>query len=179
MIVKTARIQYSIPCGTAGPETRNRPCNQPPSPANHYFSGQSGESRGYDRNEEADRQIKEAAESDRDPLFVKAPISFLKPFFKKKMMEDQQSDWEDEDTGRSTFNMLPRISTHPRYWNKEEILFFTGHGPFPSYLKRFNIASTANCLCGNTNDTPLDYALGCSLTKSFHMTKPAQQHELI
>ncbi|GBN24654.1 hypothetical protein AVEN_53035-1 [Araneus ventricosus] len=57
--------------------------------------------------------------------------------------------------------------------------FFTGHGPFPSYLKRFNLASTANCPCGNTNDSPLHYATVCILTATFHMTKPAQQHELI
>ncbi|GBN60022.1 Retrovirus-related Pol polyprotein from type-1 retrotransposable element R1 [Araneus ventricosus] len=39
---------------------------------------------GYDGNEEADRLAKEAAESDRDRLSVKAPISFLKSIFKKK-----------------------------------------------------------------------------------------------
>ncbi|GBN59927.1 hypothetical protein AVEN_51933-1 [Araneus ventricosus] len=70
---------------------------------------------GYDGNEEADRLAREAAESDRDPLSVKAPISFLKSIFKKKMMEDWQSDWEDEDTGRSTFNILPRVSTQLCY----------------------------------------------------------------
>ncbi|GBM24778.1 hypothetical protein AVEN_245033-1 [Araneus ventricosus] len=133
----------------------------------------------YDRNEEADRFAKDAAESDRDPLSVKAPISFLKSIFKKKMMEDWQSDWEDEDTGRFIFNILPRVSTQPCYWKREKILFFTGHGPYPSYLKRFNLASTANCPCGNTNGTSLHYATACILTTSFHMTKPAQEHELI
>ncbi|GBM14748.1 hypothetical protein AVEN_72016-1 [Araneus ventricosus] len=78
---------------------------------------------GCDGNEEADRLAKEAEESDRDPLSVKAPISFLKSIFKKKMMEDWQSDWEDEDTRRSTFNILPRVSTQPCYWKREEILF--------------------------------------------------------
>ncbi|GBO31737.1 hypothetical protein AVEN_76753-1 [Araneus ventricosus] len=62
---------------------------------------------------------------------------------------------------------------------REEILFFTEHCPFPSYLKRFNLASIANCPCGNTNGTPLHYVTECILTASFHMTKPAQQHELI
>ncbi|GBL89602.1 hypothetical protein AVEN_209083-2-1, partial [Araneus ventricosus] len=38
----------------------------------------------YDGNEEAGRLAKKAAESDRDPLSVKAPISFLKSIFKKK-----------------------------------------------------------------------------------------------
>ncbi|GBM63845.1 hypothetical protein AVEN_193642-1 [Araneus ventricosus] len=97
------------------------------------------------------------------------------------MMEDcvWQSDWEGEDAGRSTFNILPRVSTQTCYWKREEILFFKGYGSFPSYLKRFNLASTANCPCGNTNDTPLHYATECILIASFHMTKPAQQHELI
>ncbi|GBM99498.1 hypothetical protein AVEN_119777-1 [Araneus ventricosus] len=58
-------------------------------------------------------------------------------------------------------------------------LFLTGHGPFPSYLKRFNLASTANFPCGNTNGTLLHYATECILTVSFHMTKPAQQQDLI
>ncbi|GBN31988.1 hypothetical protein AVEN_218208-1 [Araneus ventricosus] len=89
------------------------------------------------------------------------------------MMENWQSDWEDEDTGRSTFNILPRISTQPCYCKREEFLFFTGHGPFPSYLKRFNFASTANCPRGNTNGTPLHYATECILTATFRMTKPA------
>ncbi|GBM27682.1 hypothetical protein AVEN_95346-1 [Araneus ventricosus] len=42
----------------------------------------------YDGNEEADGLAKEAAESDRDPLPDKTPISFLKSIFKKKIMED-------------------------------------------------------------------------------------------
>ncbi|GBM08240.1 hypothetical protein AVEN_82928-1 [Araneus ventricosus] len=72
---------------------------------------------GYDGNEEADRLAKDAAGSDRDPLSVKAPIFFLKSIFKKKM-EDRQSDSEDEDTGRSTFNILSRVSTQPCYWTR-------------------------------------------------------------
>ncbi|GBM62430.1 hypothetical protein AVEN_180843-1 [Araneus ventricosus] len=82
---------------------------------------------GYGGNEEMGRLAKEAAESDRDPLSVKAPISFLKSILKIKMMEHWQSDWADENTGRSTFNILPRVSTQPCYWKREEILFFTGH----------------------------------------------------
>ncbi|GBM23503.1 hypothetical protein AVEN_153080-1 [Araneus ventricosus] len=43
MVGKTARLRYSFPGGTSGLETRNRPCNQPPSPANNHSSGQSCE----------------------------------------------------------------------------------------------------------------------------------------
>ncbi|GBN17100.1 hypothetical protein AVEN_4695-1 [Araneus ventricosus] len=38
---------------------------------------------GYDGNEEADRLAKEVAESDRDPLSIETPISFLKSILKK------------------------------------------------------------------------------------------------
>ncbi|GBL85757.1 hypothetical protein AVEN_193201-1 [Araneus ventricosus] len=48
----------------------------------------------------------------------------------------------------------------------------------PSYLKRFNLASTANSPCGNKNGTPLHYATESSLTASFYMTKPTPQHDL-
>ncbi|GBL96189.1 hypothetical protein AVEN_118736-1 [Araneus ventricosus] len=120
---------------------------------------------GYDGNEEADGLAEEAAEPERDPLSVKAPISFLKSIFKKQM-EDWQSDWEEEDTERPTFNILPRVSTQSCYWKREEILFFTGYGPFSAYLKRFSLASTANGACGNTNGTPLHYTTECILTAS-------------
>ncbi|GBM71451.1 hypothetical protein AVEN_127414-1 [Araneus ventricosus] len=83
------------------------------------------------------------------------------------MMEGWQSGWEDEEGGRSTFNILPRVPTHPCCWEREEILFFTGHGPFPSYRKMSNLASSADCPYGNTNGTPLYYATECFLTASF------------
>ncbi|GBM35775.1 hypothetical protein AVEN_108970-1 [Araneus ventricosus] len=86
---------------------------------------------GYDGNEEADGLAKEAADSDRDPLYVKAPISFLKSIFKKKMMEDWQSDWEDEDTGRSTFNILPRVSTQHATWKGKKSCFLEDMPHFP------------------------------------------------
>ncbi|GBN77707.1 hypothetical protein AVEN_157484-1 [Araneus ventricosus] len=84
------------------------------------------------------------------------------------MMEDWQSDWEHEDTGRSTFNILPRVSTQPCYWKREEIFFFIGHVPFPLFLKRFNLTSTENYPCGNTNGAPLHY-VAYIVTASFHM----------
>ncbi|GBM37981.1 hypothetical protein AVEN_171164-1 [Araneus ventricosus] len=86
---------------------------------------------GYKGNEEVDRLAKEAADSDRDPLSVKAPISFLKSIFKKKMMEDWQSDWEDEDTGMSTFNILPRVSTQSCYWKGKKSCFLQDTAHFP------------------------------------------------
>ncbi|GBO00159.1 hypothetical protein AVEN_212418-1 [Araneus ventricosus] len=118
---------------------------------------------GYEGNEEADRLAKEAAESDRDPLSIKAPISFLKSVFKKKMMEEWQSNWEDEDTGGPHLTSCQESRLNHAAGKGKKSLFFTGHGPFPSYLKRFNLATTTNCPCGNTNGTPLYYATECIL----------------
>ncbi|GBN56096.1 hypothetical protein AVEN_220733-1 [Araneus ventricosus] len=112
--------------------------NGPSVPFRRFMSGidrrdlcfsQNKATSGYDGNDEVDRLAKEVAESDREPLSVKAPISFLKSIFKKKMMEDRQSDWDDEDTGRSTFNILPRVSTQPYYWKKSRFLQDTAHFP--------------------------------------------------
>ncbi|GBN66480.1 hypothetical protein AVEN_258864-1 [Araneus ventricosus] len=50
---------------------------------------------------------------------------------------------------------------------------------FPRTWKRFTLAPTTNCPCGNINGIPSHYATECSLNASFHMTKPAQQHEPI
>ncbi|GBN92512.1 hypothetical protein AVEN_116809-1 [Araneus ventricosus] len=66
----------------------------------------------YDGKEEADRLAEEAAESNRDPPSLKE-INLSEIYLQEKKMEDWQSDWEEEDTGRTTFNILPKVSTHP------------------------------------------------------------------
>ncbi|GBN60950.1 hypothetical protein AVEN_185690-1, partial [Araneus ventricosus] len=35
---------------------------------------------------------------------------------------------------------------------REELMFVTGHGPFPSYLHRFNLRTHDNCLRGEKGD---------------------------
>ncbi|GBL95164.1 hypothetical protein AVEN_253504-1 [Araneus ventricosus] len=52
-------------------------------------------------------------------------------------------------------------------------MFVTGHGPFPAYLKRFNIRNSDSCDCGNLGN-PLYYATSCLFfTTSYHLTKPS------
>ncbi|GBN12947.1 hypothetical protein AVEN_170937-1 [Araneus ventricosus] len=86
-----------------------------------------------------------------------------------------QKLWTEGETGRSTHNIIPTVSLHPANWSREDIIFFTGHGPFQSYLRRFNLSTTSICRCG-LEGTPLHYATECLLTLSWHMTKPAPQH---
>ncbi|GBM30597.1 hypothetical protein AVEN_27627-1 [Araneus ventricosus] len=64
-----------------------------------------------------------------------------------------------------THDIVPRVSNKPVGWNKEEIMFVTGHGPFPSYLHRFNLRTHDNCSCGEKGD-PIHYATKCQFTLS-------------
>ncbi|GBL72015.1 hypothetical protein AVEN_115046-1 [Araneus ventricosus] len=56
-------------------------------------------------------------------------------------------------------NIIPKVSLQPINWTRKEVLFFTGHGPFPSYLKRFNLVETLVCSCGE-NLHPNPFCLG-------------------
>ncbi|GBO07270.1 hypothetical protein AVEN_17168-1 [Araneus ventricosus] len=84
--------------------------------------------------------------------------------------------WNDGDTGRLIHYIIPKVSLQPISWTCNEILFFTGHGPFPSFLQRFNLAETSFCSCGGIA-TPIYYAAVCLLTTSDHMAPPSQNHQ--
>ncbi|GBM78658.1 hypothetical protein AVEN_88203-1 [Araneus ventricosus] len=55
-------------------------------------------------------------------------------------------------------------------------MFVTGHGPFPTYLKRFKIRNSDSCGYGNLGN-PLRYATSCLFTTSYHLTKPSADLE--
>ncbi|GBM23903.1 hypothetical protein AVEN_208528-1 [Araneus ventricosus] len=134
---------------------------------------------GYIGNEEADRLAKEAAETENFPETpLELPKSFIKTFLRQKMMATWQMAWDDGDTGRLIHNIIPKVSLHPINWTCNEVLFFTGHGPFPSFLHRFNLAETSFCSCGGIG-TPIHYATVCLLTTSYHIAQPSQQHQPI
>ncbi|GBN81380.1 hypothetical protein AVEN_161539-1 [Araneus ventricosus] len=82
-----------------------------------------------------------------------------------------QDNWDNGETGRSTHDIVPRVSNKPVGWNREEIMFVTGHGPFPSYLHRFNLRTRDNCSCGEKGD-PMHYATKCRFTLSWHFQTP-------
>ncbi|GBM94049.1 hypothetical protein AVEN_124550-1 [Araneus ventricosus] len=50
----------------------------------------------------------------------------------------------------------------------------TGHGPFPSYLHRFNLRAHDNCSCGEKGD-PMHYATKCRFILSWHFQTPTVQ----
>ncbi|GBN32670.1 hypothetical protein AVEN_211485-1, partial [Araneus ventricosus] len=129
---------------------------------------------GYIGNEEAHRLAKEAAEMENFPETpLELPKSFIKTFLRQKMLATWQMAWDDGDTGRLIHNIIPKVSLHPINWTRNEVLFFTGHGPFPSFLHRFNLAETSFCSCGEIG-TPILYATVCLITTSYHMAPPIQ-----
>ncbi|GBL87197.1 hypothetical protein AVEN_270484-1 [Araneus ventricosus] len=88
-------------------------------------------------------------------------------------MEEWQEQWDLKVVGRSTYEVLPKVSLKPESFPRELTIFVSGHGPFPLYLKRRARHPEENCACGELGN-PLHYATDCHLTASFHFTKPAE-----
>ncbi|GBN80487.1 hypothetical protein AVEN_152311-1 [Araneus ventricosus] len=53
------------------------------------------------------------------------------------MLEEWQTLWKNGDTGRKIHNIIPSVSLRPTNWIREDVIFFSQHGPFPAYLKDF------------------------------------------
>ncbi|GBM62695.1 hypothetical protein AVEN_46513-1 [Araneus ventricosus] len=56
------------------------------------------------------------------------------------------------------------------------LFYFSEHGPFTAYLKRFYLSDSDQCSCGGTG-TALHYATECALTGSWHMKMPTPNFE--
>ncbi|GBN04550.1 hypothetical protein AVEN_101232-1 [Araneus ventricosus] len=125
---------------------------------------------GYFGNESAYQLAK--AESEIHPSQIKYSKAFLKSFLFNNLIKEWQKHWDAVTAGRTVHNIIPKVSFQPVCWTREEIHFFTHHGPFPSYLHRFKIAPSSNCSCGQ-DGTPLHFATECPLTLSWHITKPS------
>ncbi|GBM84338.1 hypothetical protein AVEN_99916-1 [Araneus ventricosus] len=124
---------------------------------------------GYLGNEYADHLAKEAITKG-DPFILPKPLSYLKAEIKSAALSTWQDNWDNGETGRSTHDILPRVSNKPVGWNREEIMFVTGHGPYSSYLLRFNLEhmTTAREEKGH----PIHYATKCPFTLSWHFQTP-------
>ncbi|GBM14928.1 hypothetical protein AVEN_213271-1 [Araneus ventricosus] len=67
-----------------------------------------------------------------DPFFLPKPLSYLKSEIRTAALRIWQDNWDNGETGRSTHDIVPGVSNKPVGWNKEELMFVTGQGPFPS-----------------------------------------------
>ncbi|GBN17506.1 hypothetical protein AVEN_266059-1 [Araneus ventricosus] len=82
---------------------------------------------GYLGNECADQLAKEAITKG-DPFFLRKPLSHLKSEIRSAALSSWQDNWDNGETGRSTNDIVPRVSNKPVGWNREEIMFVTGQG---------------------------------------------------
>ncbi|GBN44191.1 hypothetical protein AVEN_37148-1 [Araneus ventricosus] len=123
-----------------------------------------------DSNECADQLAKEAITKG-DPFFLANPLSFLKSEIRPDALSIWQDNWNNGETGRSAHDIVPMVRNKPVGWNREELMSITGHGPFPSYIHRFNLRTHYNCLCGGKGDT-MHYATKCWFTLSWNFQTP-------
>ncbi|GBM74733.1 hypothetical protein AVEN_50314-1 [Araneus ventricosus] len=104
-----------------------------------------------------------------DPL----PKCSVKSKLTEWAMKEWQGQWDHNIVGRSTYEVLPKVSLKPAGWPRELTIFVSGNGPFPVYLKRIARHPEENCASGKLGN-PLHYATKCHLTESFHLSKPAE-----
>ncbi|GBO06661.1 hypothetical protein AVEN_129143-1 [Araneus ventricosus] len=117
-----------------------------------------------------DQLVKEAITKG-DPFFLPKPLSYLRYEIRSAALSIWQDNWYNGETGRSTHDIVPRVLNKPVGWNREELMFVTGYGPFPSYLHRFNLRTHDNCSCGEKGD-PMHYATKCRFILSWHFQTP-------
>ncbi|GBM13159.1 hypothetical protein AVEN_64364-1 [Araneus ventricosus] len=130
---------------------------------------------GYRGNEEADTLTKKAIT---EGVVMKAlnPRCELKRHLQELFFKKRQNLWDNRNTGRSMHKVLKTVNLEPDFWTREEILFVTGHGLFPSFLNRLHLSDSDSCACGEVGD-PIHYATSCPLTLSWHIRKPSTSLE--
>ncbi|GBL76522.1 hypothetical protein AVEN_35368-1 [Araneus ventricosus] len=104
---------------------------------------------------------------------IQLPKSFIKTTLRNGLMQEWQNLWDQGDTDRQVFAIIPRVSLQSSNWIREDTIFFSEHGPFPAYLHRFGLTNNNLCSCGEIGSA-LHYATDCILTSSWHMRTPRQ-----
>ncbi|GBN18469.1 hypothetical protein AVEN_125401-1 [Araneus ventricosus] len=109
-----------------------------------------------------------------------ALTKFYSRYLQKNPSPSTSADyvWDNGETGRSVYNVFPKVKRTPSPWQRPEIMLVTGHGQFPTYLKRFKIRYSDSCGCGNLGN-PLHYATSCLFTTSYHLTKTSVDLEAL
>ncbi|GBN72101.1 hypothetical protein AVEN_21568-1 [Araneus ventricosus] len=114
------------------------------------------------------------------PIFhtTPAPCSHLKCLLKNYIVSKWNEYWNSYDSasGIRVRGYINQVSPKFLIHNKFLIYFLSLDGPFPSYLHRFKFLDSPHCICGMLGDAD-HYSFSCSLTKEFHLIKPADEHK--
>ncbi|GBL88977.1 hypothetical protein AVEN_255143-1 [Araneus ventricosus] len=96
--------------------------------------------------------------------------------FTRTVFKICQNLWDKGNTGRSVHKVLKTVHLKQVFWTHEEILFVTGHCPFPSFLNRFHLSDSDSWACEEVGN-PIHYATSCPLTLSGRIKKPSTSLE--
>ncbi|GBM84688.1 hypothetical protein AVEN_49840-1 [Araneus ventricosus] len=101
---------------------------------------------GIKGNETANTQAMEATRNGTPTnlLSPKKTSNYLleKPNYSSSPSRAGKSSGIMERIARVVYNVIPKTSNKQQHWSRECIQLATGHGPFPSYLKRFGLHPT-------------------------------------
>ncbi|GBN43712.1 Putative protein in type-1 retrotransposable element R1DM, partial [Araneus ventricosus] len=132
---------------------------------------------GIPGNEWADQQAKSAIN-----LGIERPIPAPRSFLRRALKQQILNEWNEyfmnynSASGARARDFIDKVDFNFLITNKFLIFFLCGHGPFPFYLNRFKLLDSPSCICGEEGDAD-HYVFSCSLTKDFHLSRPADAHK--
>ncbi|KFM77633.1 Retrovirus-related Pol polyprotein from type-1 retrotransposable element R1, partial [Stegodyphus mimosarum] len=128
---------------------------------------------GIKGNEAADLIAKGAAnEPHVSSIVVPLPHSYLKTTLKCELMKQWQNYWDTSTTGRRLYDFQSEVNQNLNSCSSHLTQYLTGHGPYMSYLHRFRLRDSDQCICGSTGD-PDHYVFDCPHTANSHLKRPA------
>ncbi|GBN21485.1 hypothetical protein AVEN_36764-1 [Araneus ventricosus] len=80
------------------------------------------------------------------PLQVPVDRSFSRQQLHRISLERWQGKWDNGTLGKNIHQILPKVRTTLEPLQRLEIQLATGHGQFPSCLKRLNLRPNGICL---------------------------------
>lgn len=114
---------------------------------------------GTEGNERADLLAKNAAtyNSYNEQISLPILISAIKKFFYNKIISDWQAYWSGSTKGRQTYEILNK--DNPDFISPGTIIpnFLSGHGSFPTFLKKLGKRKNDKCLCNKGRGTVVHY----------------------
>ncbi|XP_035219381.1 uncharacterized protein LOC118192494 [Stegodyphus dumicola] len=123
----------------------------------HWIRGH----RGYRGNEKADELDKKGISST-ERINCKIPLRSIVRKTKEQVLILWQRRWQEEETGRSTFKILPKISERRHFNDFFVNQILSNHRAFPSYFNRFKIKNPpSRCPCGLDTADALHMILDC------------------
>nr|XP_042903760.1 uncharacterized protein LOC122270457 [Parasteatoda tepidariorum] len=96
---------------------------------------------GHMDNEEVDKAAKDTVtDTNLTSINLGMPLSYIKKKEKEFILNYWQQLWTTHKYGRTTYEILPKVSIKNSKWPKQLIVFRTEHDPFWTYLKRFQLS---------------------------------------